>query len=276
MSPGGMPIYFDDVPRDISNTAAEIDRSHHDWEPANKVARKLWRCIDALKDVAAVLENVSASESPDKQRRKLKIMLTPLLSLAQGIVDLLNYIECDAETRKHLDPDLHALIAPLRERFLEYVPIERKMLLSTLRNKVSAHVDQSLSPSQARELLSQARFHEVGLWLHASVGVMLDLTKLPIYGWICDSNRKDVVRLMTNEPFLLTITIEEGQLGDLVGLHIVQDAPVARIVKVMEEALAGSRWMFGSTDMRLGNFVEHKDPWPWPEFLVSFPRKDHT
>lgn len=273
MSPNGMPIYSDDVPRDISNLTAETDNSHHDWEPANKATQKLWRCVDALRDIASLLEDAAASKSKDKRRRKLKILLTPLASLAQGIVDLLNHSECDAETRARIEPKMHEMIAPLRERFLEYVPLERKKLLSTLRNKISAHVDKSLFPAQARDLFSKAHLHEVGLWLHASIAVLLDLSKLPIYGWMCDCDKKDTVRLMTNEPFLLTIAVKDGKLGDLVGLHIVQDAPMKRTVKLMEEVIDASRWMFDRSHMRVGGLVEHEEYRPWPEYLAHFPKK---
>lgn len=268
-----MPIYMDDVPRNISDITAEIDSSSHDWEPANKATHNLWRCIDTLRDIASILEDNTASKSKDKRRRKLKIVLTPLVSLAQGIVDLLNYAECDAEARKSIGSQMHGLIPHIRERFLEYVPLERKKLLSTLRNKVSAHVDRSLFPSQARDLFSKAHLYEVGLWVHVSIAVLLDLSKLPMYAWMCDCEEGGLVRLMTNEPFLLTITCEDQKLKNLVALHIVQDPPTRQTWKLMQKVVNSSRWMFGESHMRIGGFVDHTEQRPWPECLLYFPRK---
>jgi hypothetical protein len=175
-----------------------VDNCAHDWEPANNATQKLWRCVEALRDIASILEDAAILTGKDKRRRKLKMMLTPLVSLAQGIVDLLNHAECDPEARRNIGSRAHALIPQVRQRFLEYVPLERKKLLSTLRNKVSAHVDTSLFPAQARDLFSKAHSHELGLWLHVSVAVLLDLSKLPMYGWMCDCDEEGLVRLMTN------------------------------------------------------------------------------
>jgi hypothetical protein len=276
MNNHGMPIYLDDVPRNISDITAETDSSRHVWEPSNKAAHKLYRCVEALRDIHSILEDAASSQSKDKRRREIKIMFTPLVSLAQGIVDLLNYAECDSEACRRIGSQMHGLIPQLRERFLQYVPLERKKLLSTLRNKVSAHVDESLFPAQSRDLLSKARLNEVGLWLHVSIAVMLDLIKLPMYAWMCDCDEKGFVRLMTNEPFLLTITCEKEKPENIVGLHIVQDTPTKQIWNLMDKVIQASRWMFEEQDTRVVGLVEHREQRPWPESIVHFPKKGES
>ena len=276
MTNRGMPIYLDDVPRNIADVTAQIDNASHDWAPSNKATQKLWRCVEALRDIHSILEDAAASQSKDKRRRKLKIVFTPLVSLAQGILDVLNYAACDSEARKSIGREMHRLIPPLRERFLQYVPLERKELLSTLRNKLSAHIDKSLFPAEGRDLFSKAHLHEAGLWIHMSIAVLLDLLKLPMYAWMCDCDKEGLIRLMTNEPFVVTITCEEDKLKDLVGVDIVRDTPTKQIWTLVAEVIKESRWMFGKQHMRVGGLVEHREQRPWPETIVYFPKKEES
>src|SRR6185369_15836326 len=84
---GGFPIYSDEV-RKLVDAATELEP--HNWKPANVAAQKLFRRVECLRDIEVQLKSAGRSRNPVKRRRRLKIMLTPLHSLAEAARDLLN------------------------------------------------------------------------------------------------------------------------------------------------------------------------------------------
>ena len=84
----------------------------------NIAATKLFRCVECFRDIESMLESADRSKNKAKQRRKLKIMLTPLHSLATGIRDLLNDLENNPDTVQKLPEGARDVIPRLRVMFL--------------------------------------------------------------------------------------------------------------------------------------------------------------
>jgi hypothetical protein len=82
---GGVPIYADQI-RQLVDAATELQPQN--WQPANVASQKLFRCVECLRDIEVLLKSAGRSSNQVKRRRKLKIMLTPLHSLAEAVRDL--------------------------------------------------------------------------------------------------------------------------------------------------------------------------------------------
>lgn len=265
----GMPIYFDDG-RQLTDIAEEDDK-RHDWHPANPAATKLFRCVECLRDIEAMLKGAGRSKNKVKQRRKMKIMLTSLHSLATGIRDLLNDLENNPDTIQKLPKGAREIVPKLRTRFLANVAIGNGDLLSQARNKISAHVDKDLQPREARTLLGNAKPAQVGWWLHSCVTVLADVIKLPVYFWSVESEHKDWIRIMFNEPLLSTITISNGRIEKLIALHFIRKPPRRHILELLMRVVKDSAWLFGPNDPRIRKFVEDEPGATWAKSLIALP-----
>jgi len=87
---GDKPVYADQV-RKLADIATDVQPQT--WKPANVAAKKLFRCVECLRDLEVLLQTAGRSKSKVKRRRKLKILLTPLHSLVETIRDLANDLE---------------------------------------------------------------------------------------------------------------------------------------------------------------------------------------
>lgn len=208
----GIPIYLDSQARDIVDPAEEAD-SPINWRPRNKLAVKLWRCLEVLRDIQEILEDAKRVSNPKKQRRRLKILATPILSLAEGVRSLCNSLTTDPELAKHLPREDREYFNKIREAFDRDVPLGADSLLKSLRNKISAHVDTKLGPKDARELLDGAKPNAYGRWLHACILVLQELMMPDLYSWHSADGPEGSIRVMNVEPWIVTLVKNaEGSL----------------------------------------------------------------
>lgn len=259
MSPGnsrGVPLYLDETRRGIVESTDEGRSSK--WHPSNAVAVKLWHCLEALRDVELVLEEASQQKNSAKRKRRLKQFSVHLYSLASAVVQLCDHIVGNRADHAYLPLNATKEIAQIKKEFLELVPIERKGDLAALRHKLGAHVDINLLPQGAQELRSRSTVSDMGRWLHICLHILLDLTKLDIYAWTCES-RKDAVRLMTNEPFLVTFRLAEGKPQQILAIHVAKQSPRQTVAAVVGSVVRNSQWMFGSDVRRIGSLVIDND-----------------
>jgi hypothetical protein len=266
----GLPIYADQVRR-LVDAATELEP--HNWQPANVAAQKLFRCVECLRDIDLLLKSAGRSRNQVKRRRKLKIMLTPLHSLAEASRDLLNDLECNPDTVYRLPQGVRDLLPHMRSQLLRGVSIGKGGLLSTARNKISAHIDKDLSSDEMRTLLSQAEPAQIGLWLHTCVAVIADLIKVPVFFWSCDSDREDAVRILFNEPFVITLGLApDGRVNRLLGADFIPKPPRRDILELLMRVVGSSKWMFGPKDARIREFTEDKPGSSWPKSLQWLPK----
>jgi hypothetical protein len=271
---GGLPIYADQVRR-LVDAATELQP--HNWRPANVAAQKLFRCVECLRDIEVMLKSAGRSVNQVKRRRKLKIMLTPLHSLAEACRDLLNDLECNPGSFCRFPQGVRDLLPHMRSQLLRNVPINKGGLLSTARNKISAHIDRDLSSDEMRTLQSQAEPAQIGLWLHTCVAVIADLIKVPVFFWSCDSGREDAVRILFNEPFVITLGLApDGKVNRLLGADFIPKPPRYDVVKLLMRVVGSSKWMFGPKDTRITEFTEDKPESPWPKSLRWLPKTGAT
>ncbi len=252
----GMPIYLDETTRTISDSLEKIEIDA--WFPLNSPAHKLWRCLESLRDLEELLTDSANQKNATKRKRKLKIAITPLYSLIISIDDLCNDIQGNKETRRLLEVSKVKEVSEIQKRFSELLPHDHKAVVSTVRNKLSAHIDKKNHPSQAQKIGDVITAHEFGRWLHICLHLMLDLTKLDIYTWSCKAPNEEYVCFMTNEPYIVIIKPEGKKGAELVALNIANGSPRNAIPEVIGELVTHSQWMFKKGQPRISNLKEDK------------------
>jgi len=262
----GMPIYLDKVERPLCDPADQ-GSAHDAWHPGNVASQRLFRCVECLRDINDALADAGAARNEVKRRRKLKQMFVPLLSLADGVIDLIHVLQSNEDALSRMQPTDPKLLNAIKTKYLEFVPLSSDKLLRRIRNKMAAHVDRELWPSEAQALLAQAKPGVIGLWLHTSLTVLSDLLKLPVYAWVAAAKDANVYRLMNTEPFLTTFRVENGRLVGLLGVDIVSQSPRALIMQLVSESIEYSRWMFQDNERRIQNLVRDAADTPWARSL---------
>lgn len=256
----GMPIYLDDTPRSISDSLEDIEIDA--WFPANSAAQKLWRCLESLRDLDELLCDSANQKNATKRKRKLKIALTPLHSLVKCLDDLCNDIQCNKETRCLIDESKVIEVLEIQELFSILIPHDHKANITMVRNKLSAHIDKKLSPSEAQKISSVITQSQFGRWLHICLHLVLDLTKLDIYHWSCKSPNEEYVCFMTNEPFIVTMKVIGENSPALAAVNIANGSPRNAIPEVVQSLVTNSQWMFKKDQPRILSLKEDsRDNW---------------
>jgi hypothetical protein len=267
---GERPIYAD-VIRKIADVAKEYDP--HAWQPANTPAKKLFRCIESLRDLDSLLLDAGRAKSKDKVRRKLKILHTPLHSLVEAARDLANDLENNPETVRMLPENARQIIPKIRSQLIHISTIETGGALSTIRDKISAHVDKELTLEQMHHLLDHAQPSQVGLWVHTCISVLSDFIKLPVYFWACHPNGNGSVRIMFKEPFVVTLELDSKRnVTRLLDVQMMPAPPRYELMILFKKIVKRSKWMFSLSDARIINFSEDQDDEPWAKSLEWLPR----
>lgn len=138
------------------------------------------------------------------------------------------------------------------------MPHDHKSTVTTVRNKLSSHIDKELHPSKAQELDQ----HEFGRWLHICLHLVLDLTKLNVYSWSCKSPSDEYVTFMFNEPFILTIKPEGERGAELAALNISKSSPKNALPESVGRLIELSKWMFRENQARISSLkADGKEPW---------------
>lgn len=267
---GSKPVYADQV-----RQLADVATGHQPqaWKPANVVAQKLFRCVECLRDIEVLLQTAGRAKSKVKQRRNLKILHTPLHSLVEAIRDLANDLENNPDTVSRLPEGARQIVPQLRSQLLLISTVEKGGLLSTTRDKISAHVDRELSADEMQILLSQANPSQIGLWLHTCVAVLADFIKLPVYFWSCEPDGEGSLRVLSKEPFVVTLGLDSsGKADRILDVHMIPKPPQRDVLQLLMRVVKHSKWMFGSNGSRIAQFVEDKPGDSWAKSLQWLPQ----
>lgn len=259
----GMPIYLDPTSRKIV-TAGEKCEEAKAWYPSTPVSRRLWTCLEILRDINDLLEDGVAVKSSGKRKRRAKIIAGQVHSLAKAVNELCKTIIGDRSIRKQMGKESVKQVQKVQEDFSNFVPFQWNSELSNYRNKLVAHFDDDFWPRDASELLNSIPTYKIGYWLHICLHVTLDLTKLDIYSWSCDSVHKDYVRFMTNEPFIVTFKMdnETNKFTSLAGVDIANESPRQTVQEIIGQAIKLSQWLFKKGQPRIRSLQEDsKDKW---------------
>jgi hypothetical protein len=269
----GFPIYEDPVKRKIFDATGDEDQKG-EWQPMNKPAEWLCKCLEGLHDIQGQIEHLNAVQSPKKRRRRLRGIIVPLHSLCVGIVDLINSIQLEKSIHSSLPANCTKELTQLREKFEALVPFRGKGRLGMLRNKVSlAHYDKDLSPAEMRELLKDVTPAEVGEWVHLCLGTLCDLIKLNAYRWSTEPPAENtaVILCETDIPVMSVVDVDVQQ-HRITGLRSIflTTSPRATIFEIIKETATISDSLFeegGKYRFRINGFHEDAPNVGWSAVL---------
>lgn len=202
-----------------------------------------------------------------KKKRQLKQFSVQLHSLATSVVRLCDQIVGNEDARRWLKDGTTAEVSKIRNEFSDLVPISHKGELSVFRNQFGGHIDAKLSPWSAQEILSRKAISSFGQWLHICIHALLDLLKLDVYSWSVHAASPKHIRLMTNEPFLITFE-DDGEVKRIVALHLSMRSPRQVVVDVIANIIKGSQWMFNASEPRICG-LRNDDANAWNTFSGS-------
>ena len=269
MTQKGMPIYFDEADRKLID-ALSTDDSSHNLYPSNRPAQKLHRCVEAMRDLLPLIESISESKAVDKQRRKLKLLITPLYSFVEALLHLMHDIQTNPDTKRGLPPGSDSLVSKMESMLGSCVPHQDKELLRKLRNQMSSHIDPSLDPISARDLFNKATPSEVGRWLDSCITVLADLLKLPIYVWSCSTDRPDIVGFTAiGAPVITFFQTEDNHIIRIAGMYLMKRDPRTEVFELLHMLVVASRWMFKPTDPQIRGFKADDKQDSWAQSLIT-------
>lgn len=232
-----MPIYLDRTERQFASFDSVADSST--WYPSNRAAHKLWRSIEALRDLKSVLELMGCN--PSDSKRNLKIAATQLHTVAATVHDLGNYFAGDESLKKELTKEEISTIKRVNKDLVRNVPVRKNSNLDQIRNKISAHIDAELLPSGTRDLAQLLIPESFYLWLIHSIKGLIELLNLNVYHWTCESAFPDSVSIMCTEPFVATLQL--APTPNLISLKIASGSPRNEVPTLCTEVMNLADWM---------------------------------
>lgn len=250
----GIPVYLDPIDRNLVDPTSEIS-DPKEWHPSNNAADRLLKCREALNDIQEVLESFNAAKASTKKRRRLRAIFVPLHSLCINLIELLNQIQSDKSIHDRLPPNTTSTITKLRSYYVSAVPFDRKGKLGLLRNRVSAHYDSSMSPSEMRDLLNSTDSTEIGEWLHISIGVLCDVLKLDAFMWNASGPSDDTVTTMCQEPLVSVLRVKDSTVVGFDGFFLCKKSPRMMVFDQIKEVASLSQSLFErQTQYQIGGF----------------------
>ena len=269
MKQKGMPIYFDDKDRRLID-ALSLDDQSGELYPSSIAAQKLHRCLEAMRDLLPLIEDIAAAKATDKRKRGLKLLFTPLYSFVEALRHLMHDIQTNPDTKRGLPPGTDALVSEMEKLLDECVPHQRNQLLRQIRNQLSSHIDAKLDPIAARNLFAKVTPAEVGKWLDCMITVLADLMKLPIYIWSCSTARPNVFGLTAiGAPFITFFETVGRSPTRIIGIFLMKRDPRTEMFELLQALVTASRWMFNPTDPQIRGFKEDAATESWAQSLIS-------
>lgn len=209
----GVPVFLERLARSLSDPSASI--ANGEWHPANAAARKLWACVEAMRDI----EDVLAAEK-EADTRQLKRLITPLESLRTAIVALGNYLTTSSEMKKQLAADVRKGLGKSIDDLKATEAFGRPADLRLIRDRLSAHVDKDIESWEAQDALSHLQPAQVRDAIEACLDTLVRLLSVNVYAWTASDCPDGFVKLMAVEPSLVTLKMEDGKPVAVVALEL--------------------------------------------------------
>ena len=237
----GLPLYIEDVARSVSDPANRTPSG--EWHPADDQTRKLWACVEAMRDIDALLPS---GESVIPLRR-LKALLVPLESLRAATIRLYDYLCSSDEMKRRLPRDVRSKVSSVIAGFRASSAFCKPTDLRRIRNKQAAHVEKDMQSWSAQEELTTLRPSQFAAALHECLSLVVSALDLDIYSWTASDCPDDCIRLLAVEPSLATLRIEDGAPVELIRVDIVI-SPRYGIQEMCESLAHKTLWMLPSGD----------------------------
>jgi hypothetical protein len=213
-----MPVYLDQREPELEDPSEKLD-DHH-WQPASNITTKLTRCLEAIRDVSTGVAPLSDSAHPEKEKRTIKNVITPIYSLATAIRDLFNDLQSNCFTK--LDPKHQRYLTRAFRNFGQNVPTN-KGNLKTARDKIAAHLDKDSWTTDYRQFWDSFSIEDVFAWIRGCIKMLDVLLEPDVYSWTRNSGYSNVYILMNVDgrecSFLLD---DDGNAKSFCGFQFVK------------------------------------------------------
>jgi hypothetical protein len=200
----GVPVYIEELVRDLSDPTLSI--ADGEWHPANDAARKLWACVEAMRDIEDILDSREEADT-----RRLKRLLTPLDSLLAAVVGLGNYLASSDDMKKQIATDIRKGLGKATADLKRAEAFTTPADLKFIRDKLSAHVDKKIQSWDAQEALSHLKPAQVRDAIQACLVALVTLLSVNVYAWTASDCPDGFVKIMTAEPTLITLKMVDGK-----------------------------------------------------------------
>ncbi|MBV9009049.1 MAG: hypothetical protein JO354_07780 [Verrucomicrobia bacterium] len=249
---------------------ATDDGRSREWHPMNGPAKHLCRCLEGVHDVQEQIEHVFTAQNRAKRRRRLRSLVVPLHSLCIATVDLLNCIASDKTIAERLPRTAGSDIAQLLAFVRAHVPFGRGEKLTALRNKIAAHYDRDLQPSDSRQLNASIELTEVAEWISVLISVLCDVLKLNVFMWSGTGYAEGGVMIMCTDPLMTDFQVEDGQVVAINGAYITKSPRWCAYAALKTLWLVSDRMFERSSRWRIKEFVEDAPGDHWSKVVRNF------
>ncbi|MCL4264025.1 MAG: hypothetical protein KJ069_12450 [Anaerolineae bacterium] len=208
----GIPIYIDDSQPEIDDPANLSNNSY--WFPANNISIKLATCLESIRDIERLLAVLVEQDNPSSDKRIVKLMATPLYSLASGVRDLFNDLQGNAKEYAQIKDKQKRQINRRLPEYLRAVPLQDGDL-RTIRDKISSHVDKDVFTGNPRRIWELVDLDVQLEWLRTIIDELMFLLSLDAYAWTRDSGDPAIFRLMSVDGVQVDLNLEEYLILDV-------------------------------------------------------------
>jgi hypothetical protein len=227
----GIPVYLDDSEPMIDDPS--MQHVFQNWRAANIASVKLTRCLEAIRDLKPILISLLSLTTSPINKRKIKMLISPLYNLVISIHDLCNEFEGNFKAYKDFDLRQAKQLKVLFKRFQKIVPYKDGNL-KTLRDKICAHIDKDIFQGDLRKLWETININSITGWLKEAIDVLIYTSTLNVYAWTRDSGHPHVWNLMTNKDTQVSLLLEKDKPKMIIGVTLVH-SPINTIRKEIVE-----------------------------------------
>ena len=213
--PRGIPIYADEQSSVVDDPAGAY--SSVAWFAGDRVTRKLVTCLESVRTVKEVLTFIESGNTPADDKRRVKLLVTPLYSLAVDVRRLCNDLTGNSTELSRVPAKDWKAVRDHLQRFGREVPTEKGSAFTRARNQLSSHVDAELFDGNARTLWDLVDLDRCLRWFTEAIVLLLHLLSLDAYAWTREGP----------EPGSMSLMITDGIEG-----QFRHDPPVAIGVRI--------------------------------------------
>ena len=237
----GIPIYIDDSQPEIDDPAIPSNKRY--WFPANNISIKLATCLESMRDIQRLLTILAEQDNPSADKRIVKLMATPLYSLASGVRDLFNDLQGNAKEYGQITDKQRQQINKRFPKYLKAVPLKDGGL-RTIRDKISSHVDKDVFTGDPRKVWELVELDVQLEWLRTISDELAFLLSLDAYAWTRDSGDPDIFRLMSVDGVQVDLNLKEELILNVTMTH----SPKYYIASKIQEIAT----LYGQVKLMLG------------------------
>jgi hypothetical protein len=165
-----------------------------------------------------------------RDKRTVKLLATPLHTLAAQTLSLLNTLNNDPSLRRSLDAEARRMTAGWLKRFRES-GLEKDCDLKTVRDKVAAHID-AVAVTHPGEIWSKVDFMTFLDWTDLLIVAVAHAATLNIYAWSQLDTPPDIWTVMSVDGTAIHLLMENGEPTTIVAVTSVQSPKTAVVAEL--------------------------------------------